>query len=193
MNLLILSGPQNPNGNPNLEYRGTYRSGPSYADWLPKDHEFNRLFMWFIQEGGELGIVNNLSLASKFAKLCNLYLAPRKFEVIEATEANTPPRLAGAFLGFDISQAYNNSLLWWGLKLNPRKSDTPISILSSVVGKYFAPQLNAHGLFQKLDAALFCRDALIALQSFQPNLLEGDTLDKFQVTGIYRVSLDSEQ
>src|SRR5439155_26446134 len=117
MKLLILNGPRDPQPIQNPLYRGTYRSHPTHCDALPDDHEINKLFFWFLEEGGELGVVHNLSKALRFAELLNSYFAGRQhFEVIEATEGDSTPESGGALLGFDLSAGYNNSLLWWGLK-----------------------------------------------------------------------------
>ena len=58
MNLLILNGASYPTCSPNHHYRGTDRKVPTYCDALPRDHEINQLFRWFLEEGGESGVVH---------------------------------------------------------------------------------------------------------------------------------------
>ena len=54
-------GKNYPRNAPN--YRGTDRVLPYHCDELPDEHEANKAFFWFIEEGGELGVVHDLSKA----------------------------------------------------------------------------------------------------------------------------------
>jgi hypothetical protein len=191
--ILILDGPRSPHRGHNLAYRGTYRSHPSYCDSLPKDHEVNRLFMWYLEEGGELGVVHDLSKALRYAELCNECFPSRHFEVVKVTEGEVLPNPKWEFLGFDLSQGYNNSLLYWGLKSKQSfDRNNPVDVLWQVVSRFFAPQLNEHGLFSNIDAASFCLSSMIALQSLKANMFEGDELAKFHVVGIWLVLAEGQ-
>ena len=114
MNLLILGGPCNPQRDPNPKYRGTYRSCPRHFDSLPEDHEFNEMFYWLLEEGGETGVVRDLAKAIALAEASNSYLEEKKFEVIEVTVGKDASEANGKFLGFDLSEGFSNSLLWGG-------------------------------------------------------------------------------
>jgi len=73
--------------------------------------------LWFLEEGGELGVVRDLSNALRFAELWNTRLKPEdRFEVVEVVDGDANPKGNGYFLGFDLSSGYNNSLLSWGLR-----------------------------------------------------------------------------
>jgi hypothetical protein len=186
MNLLIVNGLNYPTLFPNPSYRGTHRTHPTYCDKMPPDHEINKLFMWFLEEGGELGIVHDLSKARRYAQLCNTYFPDQHFEVVEVTDGETKAVGEGQFLGYDISAGYNDSLLWWGLKVRG-SSNLPrrLAVLCDVVEQFFSQKLNQYGLFQDFWYAALCREALLALQSFRPGLYEGGDLNVFQTVGIY--------
>lgn len=185
--LLILGGPRDPLRRPNPRYKGTYRMHPRYFDNLPESHEANVLFQWFIHEGGELGIVHDLEPARMLRDFCNSYGQDKNYEIIEASEEGLPSSLGGEFLGYDLSQGLNNSLLWWGLKPAGNSSDDPVSVLSNLVLPVFSEQLNVYGLFSEAPTAIRCREALAALQTLKPNFIEGDNLEKFQEVALYRL------
>src|SRR5258708_1345657 len=179
MNLLILDGPPNSRPGYSRIYRGTERAHPSYCDSLPEDHEINRLFYRFLEEGGELGVVHNLSNAVRFAELWNDLLPPeRRFEVVDASTGESRPDSNGKFIGFDISHGFNNSLLSSGLRASRLTNELPHPIreLSDLLRRHYAPQLNLQGLFQTFETASLCLRAMIALQDLSPNLFEGTDL-----------------
>jgi len=187
MNLLILNGASYPTCSPNHHYRGTDRKVPTYCDALPRDHEINQLFRWFLEEGGESGVVHSLSKAQRYAKLCNIYFPGQHFEIVEVTDAESPPNSDAHFLGFDISGGgYGDSLVLLALLPGPAASipKEPIALLSDLIRRYFYPRLNEFGLFRTFEDASHCRRAMIALQSFHPNLYEGGDLEVFTVSGI---------
>ena len=187
-NLLILGGPCYPTRKPNPSYRGTFRMSPSYFESLSEDSQPNQLFMWFLEEGGELGIVHDVQKAKELCVYSNTYSTSGLYEVVETTISDTPPILGGRFAGFDISQGLNNSLLWWGLKSFPAvASEKPMRVLTNAIFHLFAEKLNEFGLFCDVETARRCRQALIALQALEPNLIEGDSLEKFVVVGIYLI------
>jgi hypothetical protein len=190
MNLLILNGDADPRPGKNPLYRGTYRAHPSHCDQLPDDHEINQLFFWFLEEGGELGVVHDAQKARRFAQLWNARLTPpRHFEVIEVTDDDRPPLHGGTFLGFDLSSGYNNSLLVAGLRPMTHQIDLPEPILESyqLISQNFAPKLNRSGLLQTIETAESCRGAMIALQEHSPNFFEGGDLRDFRSVGLFAI------
>jgi len=185
MNLLILNGYAFDELS---VYRGTYRNNPTYCDTLSAGHEINQLFMWFLEEGGESGVIHDLAKAQHYAKLCNIHFPDRQFEVVEVTKAKTPPESGGKFLGFDLSEGYN-SLIGLGALVTNRargRLSEQFHVLSELIARYFNAQLNSDGLFQEFEVASFCLQAINALQSFHPGLYEGDISD-FEVVGVYLV------
>jgi len=171
-------------------YRGTYRAHPTFCDALPTDYEINRLFFWFLEEGGELGVVSNLSKALRFAELWNARLsAPDLFEVVEVTDGQTSSETDTRLMGFDISAGYNYSLLSWGLQVpkGVQRLDWRIQNLYELMSRYYRPQLNANGLFETADEAASCLGTLKALQGYSPDLFESGDLGEFRVNGLYRV------
>jgi hypothetical protein len=194
MNVLILNGAPDPRRGYNPLYRGTYRSHPSHCDQLPDEDEINQLFFWFLEEGGELGVVRNVTKALRFAELWNAQLKDRKgrFEVVEVTDENRHCESNGTFIGYDLSAGYNNSLLSWGLKPFAGGSRVAESIeeLFGVVSRHYAPQLNGQGLFQTLEVASLCLRAMVALQDLSPNLFEGGNLREFRPVGLFRISAE---
>lgn len=213
MKLLILNGPRDPRAAAYPRYRGTYRAHPTYCEALQEDHEINKLFLWFLEEGGESGLVHDLSKASRYTELLNLHLSEFKpgfahFEVIEVTDGDTPGYAEGRLMGFDLSAGYNDSLLWWwGLATQPRAAPSvgqpgntspgmstfpkPILVLDGLIHRFYAPQLNRNGLFQTPTTASECLGAMDALQQLCPNFYEGEDLRAaFCVVGVYLVSPD---
>jgi hypothetical protein len=195
MNLLILDGPRDHRAGNNPLYRGTYRAHPTHCDELPDDHEINRLFFWFLEEGGELGVVRDVSKALRLTELWNARLPEKdRFEVVEATDGNTRGQSTGKFIGFDLSAGYNSSLLSSGLKqfLGVSQLAEPIRELWDLASRHYAPQLNGQGLFQTLEVASLCVRSMIALQDLSPNLFEGGNLRDFQPVGLHTVTMDSK-
>jgi hypothetical protein len=171
-------------------YRGTYRAHPSHSDIFPEAHEVNQLFYWFLDEGGELGVVQDIQKALRFAELLNLHsTGPEHFEVVECADMHTLSDSGGAFLGYDISAGFNNSLLSWQLHPSPDNTELPPAIreLYELLCRHYVPQLNRQGLFQTSDIAAACLRSMIALQDLSPNLFEGGNLRNFHVLGLYRI------
>ena len=171
-------------------YRGTDRREPTYCEAVPGDHEINQMFiMWYLKEGGEAGVVHDLSKARRYADLCNLYFADRHFEVIESTDDG---RIQAGdnrqFLGFDLSRGgCYQSLITMALLCEPKRrlSQEPIFVLSDLIRSHFLPKLNDFGLFSNRQDASDCRAAMSALQEFRPGLYEGGSLEVFEVSAIY--------
>ena len=193
MNFLILDGPRGPQLAENLAYRayrGTYRRQPTYCNEVPEDHEINQLFFWFIEEGGELGVVRDLRKARRFAELWNACLEDHdRFEVVEATDGDSVPTHGGMFLGFDLSSGYNNSLLVSGLRQSPGIATLPepVQELCRLLMRHYAPQLNSAGLFDGIEGATSCLESMSALQELSPNLFEGGELKDFHPVGVHVV------
>jgi hypothetical protein len=213
MKLLILNGPRDPRAAAHPHYRGTYRAHPTYCEAVQADHEINKLFLWFLEEGGESDLVHDLTKASRYAELLNIHLSEFKpafahFEVIEVKDGDNPGNTEGRLMGFDLSAGYNDSLLWWwGLPTQPRPAASvgqtgntspststfpkPILVLDDLIHRFYAPQLNRNGLFQSPDVASDCLRAMDALQRLSPNLYEGEELlSNFEVVGVHLVSPD---
>jgi hypothetical protein len=148
------------------------------------------LFFWFLEEGGELGVVRDVSKAARFAELWNTRLSEKdRFEVVEVTDGSTHPQGDGVFVGFDLSSGYNNSLLAYGLKqfMGGYELKDPLRELLDLSNRHYAPQLNGQGLFQTLEVASLCLRSMIALQDLSPNLFEGGDLRAFRPVGLHRI------
>jgi hypothetical protein len=185
---LILDGRNYAVPYPTDFYRGTDRKRP-FFDALPEDPEINQLFDWYL-EGPESGFINDLAKARRFAELCNQHFRGKHFEVIEVTDGKTTPIDGTQLLGFDISfGGGGSSLIFENLLPGPAPSlpEEPILLLSDLIRCCFCPKLNEFGLFSTFQDASHCRRAMIALQSFHPNLYEGGELEVFKVAGIYLV------
>ena len=185
MKLLILNGPRDSRTAYNPLYRGTYRSHPSHCDEVSDDDEINRLFFWFLEEGGQLGVVRDLARAQRFAELWNARLKDsERFGVVEVADAEPgQASCGGTFMGFDLSSGYNNSLLAEGLRqsMGTQRLPEPFRELWDLTSRHYAPQLNATGLFQTFEVATMCLRSMTELQDLSPNLFEGEDLRHFQV------------
>ena len=124
MNLLILGKTRHPEY-VSLSYRGTSRFNPCYCEGLPEDHPANRAFFWFVDEGGELGVVHDLAKARNLVALYKALDPPQSFEIVEAIVGDEPPALSGEFLGFDLSCGFNNSLITTRLRVFKSPADMP--------------------------------------------------------------------
>jgi len=191
MKLLILDGPRDTRSVECSGYRGTDRAHPTYCDALPESHEINRLFFWFLQAGGELGVVGDLNKALRFAELWNAQISGQgTFEVVEVTDGDASPESGGTLLGFDLSAGYNNSLLPCGLKSGPKADAIPATVWDAweSIRRSYIPELNCNWLFQSADISSTCLQEMITIQDALPNFFEGGDLRSFQTTGLYRVS-----
>jgi hypothetical protein len=190
MKLLILDGPRDPRCACS-NYRGTYRAHPTFCDALPENDEINKLFFWFLEVGGELGVVDNLDKALRFAALWNKQVTrPGNFEVVEVTSGKVPPESGGGFLGYDLSAGYNNSLLRSGLKSGTRPGTVSDSVWQAweSTKTSFTHALNDAGLFQTSQLANDCLEAMAKIQDASPGFFEGCDFRRFEVTGVYLVS-----
>jgi hypothetical protein len=195
LDLLILKKNLGPGADAAAAYRGTERARPVHFRNLPDTHMANQLFFWFLEEGGERGVVHDLKRAKQLAGLLNLFGDSVFFEVVQVgTErATTPGR--GGFLGFDVSAGFNNSVIR-GFVLHdpggsvpntPSVDDGPAGELSSLHRRFFLPKLNDHRIFQHYDDADFCLRTARALNTLRPGLIEGTDLSEYAVTSVYKV------
>jgi hypothetical protein len=171
-------------------YRGTDRKVPTYCGAVPSDHEINQMFtMWYLEEGGDAGVVHDLSKARRYADLCNVYFADQHFEVIESADGGRiQPEDNRQFLGFDLSRGgCYQSLITMALLYEPKRSlpQEPIFVLSELIRSHFLPKLNEVGLFGSRQDATDCRAAMSALQRFRPGLYEEGSLEVFKISAIY--------
>jgi hypothetical protein len=190
MNLLVLDGPRDHRKGNNYLYRGTYRSHPTHCNELPDDSEINKLFFWFLETGGELGVVGDLSKALRLAELWNARLpASSQFEVMEVTIDDTNAQSGGQLVGFDLSSGFNNSLLATGLKHSADLSglNKPVRVLCNLVSRHYGSLLNRNGLFQSIGDASMCLESMVALQELSPSLFEGGDLSDFHTVSLYKV------
>jgi hypothetical protein len=188
MNLLILDGIEAIPPGRKSAYRGTSRIGPTYCGELPADHEINRLFRWYIDEGGETGVVHNLPNAIRFAHLCNSHMASNgHFEVIEAVGPADRKESDGRFIGVDLSEGFGNSLLQWGLKTftGIHTLPPPIQEIANLLSRFYSPRLNSMGLFDVSEMASACLRSITAVQTLSPNIYEGGSLTRFRPVSIY--------
>ena len=111
----------------------------------------------------------------------------KHFEIVEVVDGDAAPEGHGNLIGFDLSQGYHNSLLWWGLTppSPTSKMAKPIIEFHDLISRFYAPQLNEHGLFQTPEIASRCLCSMIALQDLCPNYFEGGSLEVFRVVGVY--------
>lgn len=188
MNLLILGGPSLPQRAPNLCYRGTFRRHPYHFDALSEDHEFNQLFYWFLDEGGETGVVHDLSKAVSLVEAIGSYSVEKGFEVVEVNVGKQSPATNDIFLGYDLSHGFSNSLLWRGLKSHMSADNLPhIGVLCLLQEEFFRPQLNQYGLFSDFETASFCLRSMQALQSFHEGLYEGESIEVFRIVSVHLI------
>src|SRR5687767_14558430 len=68
-------------------YRGTFRERPPHADALADDSEYNRLFQWYCDVGGESGVVEDLDRARALLVRLRHDVGRKDFELVEARRA----------------------------------------------------------------------------------------------------------
>ena len=193
MKLSILNGPRAAGAS--QTYRGTYRRHPFFCDTVPSDDEINRLFFWFIETGGELGVVSDLPKARRYTELLNANTNAEglkgNFELVEVTDV-PPEKAPGQFLGIDLSSGYNSSLLWAGLRSYIENSTDPVwdVLLPSWMEfkQLYSPKLNRYGLFEAEEHAKSCLRQAVLIQDEFPNFFEGGDLDEFIPTWIYKIA-----
>ena len=180
--------------NKNSMYRGTDRTAPFYNDKLDENHKVNQAFLWYCAEGGEFGIVSDLTKAEDLVNLYYQLTPPQYFEVVELTEKNQPPVTKGVFLGFDLSAGFNYSLLSWKLEFDQYipaglpENDLFFTLkpLLYLIKDFFQPKLNENGLFNDYDTAAFCLECMMTLQKLRPGLWENEDIE-FEIVGLWKV------
>jgi hypothetical protein len=174
-------------------YRGTYRCHPYHCDAVSDSHKANQAFFWFVEAGGEIGVVHDvakaLSLVAAYGEL------KQRFEVIEVSQGRSTPVHNSEFLGVDLSCMFNYSLLASGLDFAPfhGASDRDDSLLQQIaplielVSRHYRPKLNSNGLFGNIEDAEHCLACMLALQRICPNLWEGEGSSDFRPVCLHRV------
>src|ERR1700679_229913 len=152
MNLFVRNGVDGAANN--LRYRGIDRKWPTYCEALAADHELNRLFLWYVNEGPDYpgGPVHDLRKAIRYAELCNIHFPAQHFEVVEFTRGVEVAESGGKFAGFDLSNGGLSLLCWCFLTESDdvEKIPEPIVALSLLLARFFEPRLNENGLFQTI-------------------------------------------
>lgn len=191
MNLLILDGPAyGPAASMNTKYRGTERSIPYYRASESADAEVNVLFLWYLEEGGESGVVHDMANAVRYAELLNATAQDpgERFEVVEAVPVGSAPQAGATLLGFDLSHGFGNSLITEGLSIKEDLSGDSWPEAFEVfrgIRERHGPAINEFGLLPSWEAARACLSDMAVLLDQFPGFLEyGD----YEVLGIYSVT-----
>jgi len=153
--------------------------------------------MWFLEEGGQSGVVKDVRKALQYAALLNSQPGSQlnRFEVVQVVTDDAQSNASGKLLGFDLSSGFSNSLLWWWGP-EPRVGDSPslgepIRTLGDLVYRFYGPQRNENGLFPTVAIASGCLSAMDALQHLCPDLFESEDLrSNFRPVGLYLVPPD---
>jgi hypothetical protein len=195
VDLLILKKSLSADRDAAAGYRGTERTHPMHFRNLPDTHVANQLFFWFLEEGGERGVVHDLKRAKKLVELLNLFGESVFFEIVQVgTErAATPGK--GGFLGFDVSAGFNNSIIRRFVLREPgdpvaktaSADDLALCELSTLHRRFFTQKLNDHRLFQHYEDADFCLRAARALNTLRPGWIESTDLMEYAVTSVSKV------
>jgi hypothetical protein len=172
-------------------YRGTYRTVPNYVNNQSEDSIVNKHFMWYLNEGDQLGIIKNLEKAKKMVGLYEKLNPPQKFEIVRILEDKEKQKNGEEFLGFDISSNYGYSLLSWNLDIGLKNYQNDeilqkIRPLVNLVREYFKPKLNRYSLFNDIDTAQFCLDCMMSLQKIRPGFWENEEV-RFEIIGLSRI------
>ena len=188
MKLLILQKPL-PNGTP--VYRGTERSEPYYVDTQDADQPINLAFLRYTKIRYSNYEYNTQTIFD-LHQIINLYRQlnpPQIYELVEVTENTEASIVCTAFLGFDISYLFDDSLLHNRLSicqdmLFNENIDKIIHPLKCLVENYFQPRLNKDGLFSNYTDANFCLECMMALQGIRRNLWAASD-ELYRVVGIW--------
>lgn len=122
-----------------------------------------------------------------------------ELEIIEVTRNEEPPTIGTEFLGYDVSYAYDTSLILETLAPLP---DPPHHLIHTEVAehlltvrplwvlmkKYVESHLNQNGLFITFEAAILCLECDMALYSLVPDIYDG--APRWDVLGLYKVPID---
>ena len=164
-------------------YRGTARPSPYHGDNFPEVHELNQAFRWHIDEGGESGIVQNLSKAMSLVDTYRRYGVQPDLEVVEVTDAGETPEVGKILLGYDLSAGYHNSLIsGFSAPVSTSVGQGAIDRLAALVYLEVNRHLNGVGLFPNQEVAARCLDYFQAVREIEPNYYE---IGNYKVVGLY--------
>ena len=195
MDLLILKKSLKPGIEAASSYRGTERAHPTHFANLPDSHVANQLFFWFVEEGGERGLVHDLKKAKQLVELLNLFGDSVFYEIVQVGTERDTTSGKGGFLGFDLSAAFRHSIVRRFVlnqelaTLPPTDSalDLPVRELTRLHQQFFTPKLNDHRLFTSYEDAEFCLSTARALNALRPCWMEGTLLSEYRVTSLFKV------
>jgi hypothetical protein len=179
--------------NPN--YRGVAREIPSYIGDLPETHESNKFFLEKISEVLlRSAAIDDYNFCTEIINRYRKLSPPQYFEIIEITEPEQLPVYGDLFYGFDIEYKYHHSLISMALipehdyqKSLEYEDFRSIFPFFKIVIRYFRSVLNDFGLFNDINSASECLDALMALQRVLPGLFENESFI-FRISGIWKVN-----
>lgn len=189
MNIMILGEPMDPHTNPN--YRGIFRSSPTYCEHLSEDHPANQAFRWYINEGGQEEVVHNIDNAILLIEEYKRLSPPQYFELIEIFIGKDPNTSNGIFLGYDLSAYLHFSFLYLGMEYSNSIRNIDLeeaNALSSAIEYIFKPRLNQYGLLNDYKTAQWCLNCHKAIQKLNPNYFENDEIvAAYEPVALYKI------
>jgi hypothetical protein len=166
---------------------------PIYCESLPESHRYNQLVLWFFEEGGELGVVQDIEKSRSLVRQSK-EVELGEIEIVEVAVDGEPFATKGVFLGYDLSSGFNYSVLAAGLHPNGVNStentaETALGALLKLVRRSFCGLLNVNGLFSDIDIAYSCLEVVNALQQLHPDLWENDeVIASLEVVGVQLIA-----
>jgi hypothetical protein len=172
-----------------LNYRGTYRSEPTYDETLPENAPANQAFLEYVNENEQL---QSLEQAIRLARVFRN--TGRVYDVVQIDMlTNAPEQELPAQLGLDISQHGWYSLLHFGLHWEDITSlSVPQKPLIRLIEAYFRSLLNANGLFARWNDARFFLDVVEAISMFSPGTWEAPGHEQFEIVRLVAIT-DGQQ
>jgi hypothetical protein len=173
-------------------YRGTDRERPYYRDDLAPNDSVNQAFLWYIDEGGESGLVHDLDRALKLAQAYRDGQPPQLFEVVEVTISDQQPEGGGSLIGYEVSAGYASSAV---MPFLAEKSAANLSVVSSaeivdpllrLMQQHFRPLLNSHYLFDDYAVAAHFFDCVVATARISPRSWL-NRWHEYEVVGLWRL------
>lgn len=161
-------------------YKGTYRNGPTYTEFLPLADPLNQMFLKYVDnESRFIDIDDALKLAFLYKQV------GKEFDVLGVDTADFKPTYKpGNFIGFDVSIAGWWSMLSWGLDW--KDISLPISPILSLIELHFHSKLNEYGLFTQWEDAYFFVEIVKSVSVLAPGTFESEdninALQIFQLT-----------
>lgn len=194
MHLLILAPAYAYNRNPG--YRGTDRPPPAYREDVGPAHPANRGWQWLAHLQREGDGVRDLARPWEVVAAYRRLTPPEEVEIIEVTRGAAATEAGGAFLGFDLSHGFGNSLISGGVArddaearrsyegLPAQDATRTLSPLILLMGEYLEPHLNSHRLIDDYAVARLWFECAMAVQALKPGFYEyGD----YEVVGVWSV------